>query len=225
VEEVQAEVRDEVYSAKVIGDRIISITNDNTGVNLEMPAERSAQPAALAEGMKLAGKIKHAQDIINAINRERRKKPLPGNMLLSFARRTPDPEQFLTQRLHSGANPMDAVDHPVVKSIRDRIVNLGTDPETGQRETLSRFALVFIEMHREQFVGKTSGSVETTEYQYTGKPAAAMVHPLCVVEVGEVGADDGVIVRFVEVSKDLKKKGRGEEFVKKLMRDKGWPVK
>jgi hypothetical protein len=225
--EVAVEAGEESYTATLLAEQIVTISNDNTGQTITMPPglSSSAQVEAIRRGFNLTGGQQQGQAILNEINRARRNRPLPGNMLLSYARRTPDAEAFVTRQLESGTNPMDAVSGPAPRAIRDRLVNLGTDEpgEQGrQRQALSPWALVFIEEYRGQFKPKTSGSVQYTEYQYEGKPKTPNVFAFCVVKVGEEGANDGKIIG-VNVKAKSTLDG-GDEKAKTLMRQKGWPI-
>ncbi len=125
---------------------------------------------------------------------------------------------------------MVAVARPASKEVRSYLVDKGQsdidDPKT-QRETLSRFAIVFIEDYPGQFTAKPSDpnvpqKVQYLEYQYvegkkTDKPAQVL--NLGIVEVG----DDGSIIGIVKVREDLP---GGKDKLKEIMETKGgWKVR
>lgn len=159
------------------------------------------------------------------------------NLLLAFARQRPgDPEKYLLSILETGEMRMDAIASPVGRYTRDRLVNLGTrerGDESTQRQPLSRFATVFVEKYAGQFQAKTNkiinqkGEVEHafTEWQFidpkTGLRANTQVNNLGVVEIGEEGEDDGVVIRIIEVNSKLQ---GGKEALDELMKKKGWKV-
>jgi hypothetical protein len=209
----------------------IAVKIEYEGETLDLPAQRTHD--ALVSGLKLTKD--EATALVRAL--PVREKMVP-RTLLSFARRQGDPRTFLEEVLKSGIMRSDAIERPVTKHTRDRLVNLGIvnreDPDS-QRTPLSHYAIVFAELRKGQFTSNrqlirgAGGTIEHsyTEWQYrdprTGQRADTIVRTLGIVEVGDSGDDDGRITKIVSVNSANVPGGKAG--LLSLMHALRWPVK
>ncbi|MGY3794262.1 eCIS core domain-containing protein [Aquimarina sp. 433] len=132
-----------------------------------------------------------------------------------------DPVTFLTNKLTMNESTAAAWSSPQSNTMRNRGVNLGTDQDGNQRETLSRFAQIFYEKEVGDWQSRPlerdhgPGEPRILEYIYQ-KQGNPQVISLGVVELN----DNGEIVQIIEVNSNNIRGGRSGLI--QLLERKGW---